>query len=66
VLEVNAKNLGYDAIFLSDLNPHRNTMIASALMTMNPSRIPMFWKFPANRARVAFTAYENGFIFAIS
>ena len=32
----------HDAIFLSDLNPHSNTRIASTPIMTNPSTIPMF------------------------
>ena len=56
----------YDAILLSDLSPHRNTKIASAPIMTKPSKIPMLLKFPANKVRVALTAYENGLIFAMS
>jgi hypothetical protein len=39
-----AKNKVYshDAIFLSDLNPNRNTTIARTLMIANPSTISTF------------------------
>ena len=56
----------YDAISLSDLKPHRNTSVASTPIMTKPSKIPMLLKFPANRVRVALTAYENGLILAMS